>query len=363
MAREDVPVIASMFQRILRRDRRAASPDLIAYLSKLFLDPPNRDPDIASLVHLRADGSVSGFMGVLPMRMAFEGRPLRAAIGGSFMVEDHEDDPYAGARLLRAFQNGPQDLSLTETANDVSTTMWRKLRGTILPDYSLEWLRVIRPTAFVSEMAAGVFGPLRLISPLARPIDALLGRIAPGAGWAHLPAAALGGKALPSSDADAETAAALFRRFVELHALHPDWPEADLQRMVAESGRKANYGGMVRRQVLARNGTPVGLFLYYGDRARIGRVIQVLALPGQEGAVIDSMLADACERGLVALRGRSQPALLDAMLGRRFAFVHASSSIVHARDQSLIAPFRAGQAFFNGFAGESWSRLLGDRFD
>ncbi len=363
MAPEDVPAIASMFQRILRKDRHAPSPALTAYLTRLFLDPPNRDPHIASLVHLRADGSVSGFMGVLPMPMVFEGRRLQAAIGGSFMVEGYEDDPYAGARLLRAFQNGPQDLSLTETANDVSTAMWRKLRGVILPDYSLEWLRVIRPAAFTVEMAAKAVGAARLVSPLARPVDALIRRAAPHAGWAHLPATALRGKVLPSADADDETSATLFQRFVQSHRLRPDWPEAELQRMIAESGRKANYGGMVRRQVSSRSGTPVGMFLYYGDRARIGRVIQILALPGQEGAVIDSMLADACERGLVALRGRTQPALLDAMLGRRFAFVHAASSIVHARDQSLIEPFRTGQAFFNGFAGESWSRLLGDRFD
>jgi hypothetical protein len=44
-------------------------------------------------------------------------------------------------------------------------------------------------------------------------------------------------------------------------------------------------------------------------------------------------------------------------------FLHASSSIVHARDPDLLAPFVAGKAFFNGFAGESWSRLIGDRFD
>jgi hypothetical protein len=51
------------------------------------------------------------------------------------------------------------------------------------------------------------------------------------------------------------------------------------------------------------------------------------------------------------------------MLGRRFMFLHASSSIVHTRDPVLLEPFVAGKALFNGFAGESWSRLIGDRFD
>ncbi len=91
--------------------------------------------------------------------------------------------------------------------------------------------------------------------------------------------------------------------------------------------------------------------------------MQILASPGQEGAVIDRMLDHAARRGLVALRGRTQPALLDAMLGRRFAFLHASSSIVHARDTALMEFFGSGKAFFNGFAGESWARLIGDSFD
>jgi hypothetical protein len=133
--------------------------------------------------------------------------------------------------------------------------------------------------------------------------------------------------------------------------------------MLADAHRKANYGAMVRRKVVGRDGRTLGLFIYYGDTGRIGRVLQLLFQPGQAGAVIDSMLADAAGRGLAALRGRSMPALLEAMLGRRCVFLHASSSIVHARDTALLEPFVSGKAFFNGFAGESWSRLIGDRFD
>jgi len=137
----------------------------------------------------------------------------------------------------------------------------------------------------------------------------------------------------------------------------------NVARMVADARRKENYGGMVRRRVISRDGRVLGAFLYYGDPGGIGRVVQILFQPGRADIVIDAMLADANERGLTALRGRAMPALLEAMIGRRFMFLHASSSIVHARDPELIKPFVSGQAFFNGFAGESWSRLIGDRFD
>lgn len=362
LGRADLPTVAELFQRILRKTREPVTPSLIAYLGELFLDGPDHDPDIVSCVHVRDDGTVSGFIGALPMPMLIDGKARRGAICGTLMVDGYADDPFAGARLMRAFLAGPQDISLTETANDISTAMWRKLRATVLPDHSLEWLRIIRPAGFVTEMAANKFGAARLLSPLARPVDALLRRGQPDPRWTNVPTAMAAGS-LDSVDADDAMTVDLFQKFTTDFAAKPDWRPESLSRMVAESRGKAIYGGMVRRVVTARGGRPVGMFLYYGDPGRIGRVVQILFAPGQAGAVLDSMLAHAGERGMVALRGRTQPALLEAMLGRRFAFLHASSSIVHARDPAVLQPFLAGKAFFNGFAGESWSRLIGDRFD
>lgn len=352
-----------MFHRILRKQRGNAPRGLQDYLLHLFTDPPCSVDGIHSLVHLRGNGAVNGFMGVLPMRFKHGDRSLKAAIGGSFMVDGHEEDPYAGARLLRAFQSGPQDLCLTETANDVSTGMWRRLRGTILPDYSLEWLRILRPAAFLAEMAANAFAPAAIVKPLMRPVDAILRRGSTEPQWSHVSDCQFTGKTLATADVDDEETVALFQKFTSAHALHPQWEKAELHRMVSESCRKANYGPMVRRKVLSHAGKPIGLFLLYGKSRGIGRVVQILSVPGHEGPVIDAMLAEATERKMAALRGRSQPGLLNAMLGRRFAFVHAASSIVYARDRTLLEPFVTGNAFFNGFAGESWTRLLGDRFD
>lgn len=362
LRQEDVAAVAGLFQRILRKTHQPATPALKAYLSTLFLDGPDLDPEIGSHVHVGEDGRVSGFVGVMPLSMQAEGRSVRAAVCGSLMVDNHAEDPFAGARLMRAFLSGPQDISLTETANDVATTMWRKLRATVLPGHSLEWLRVIRPAGFAMEMAAGAASAARLLSPLARPLDAFLRRGKPELRWSTVTAAAPD-NVVSTIDADDDTTIDLLQKLTAGFAVRPHWQPDSLRRMVAESRSKAGYGEMVRQMVTTRDGRPIGLFLYYGDPGRIGRVLQILAAPGQTGAVIDTMLAHAAERGMVALRGRTQPALLDAMLGRRFVFLHASASIVHARDATLLEPFLAGKAFFNGFAGESWSRLIGDRFD
>ena len=363
-AAADIPVVADMFQRILRKSDRPAAPSLKAYLGELFLDPPDFDPAIVSLVHERTDGSVSGFLGVLPQPMELDGVGLRAAICGTLMVDNHAEDPFAGARLLRAFLAGPQDLSLTETANDVSTAMWRKLRATVLPDYSLEWLRVIRPAGFAAALAANRLGMAGMLAAVASPIDALLHRrTAPtGQSWSHISPSDTK-TSLKDEEAGEERLFELFPALTEHFTLRPQWSTETLRARLSHARRKANYGGCVRRVVTTRDGRAVGLFIYYGDKGGIGRTVQILAAPGHEGAVVDRMIDHAAGRGLVALRGRTQPALLDAMLGRRIAFLHASSSIMHARDPAVAEIFHSGKAFFNGFAGESWARLIGDSFE
>lgn len=359
----DLPAVAGMFRAVLRKNNVPAMPSLPAYLKALFLDAPDFDPDLASKVHVRSDGRVSGFMGVLPLRMELNGESLRAAICGTFMVEAHDEDPFAGARLLREVLSGPQDLSFSETSNDISTTMWRKMRATAFAPYSLEWVRIMRPASFLLEAGANRIAALRLFKPLASPFDRLAGRGRTDQTWSHY--APLAGKADAFTDTEGSEAeiAALIPSLLASFALRPQWHPQQLEGMLVHARNKAVHGERVLRIVRAGSGKPVGLFIYYGDPGRIGRVVQIMAIPGQEGTVIDRLLKHANERGMVAMRGRTQPALLQAMLGQKFAFVHASSTVVHSRRPDLIETVNSGHAFLNGFAGEGWTRLIGDRFD
>ncbi|NUS69358.1 MAG: hypothetical protein HOQ41_13455, partial [Ensifer adhaerens] len=127
--------------------------------------------------------------------------------------------------------------------------------------------------------------------------------------------------------------------------------------------RKPEQGELAYALVTARTGAVVGAFAYYAKAGEIGRVLQILARPGQAGPVIDCLVDEASRRGLAGLRGRTQPALMEAMLGRRIAFVHVASTVVHSRDQTIVEACRDGQGFFNGISGEHWSRLIGGSFD
>jgi hypothetical protein len=360
----DAEAVASLFQRMLRKLRAPAPAALTAYIRDFYLETPERGDGIASLVHVDDTGRISGFVGVHALPMILDGRPLRAAVCGSLMADGRDRDPMAGARLLKAFVDGPQDLSFSETANAVSTRLWTRLRGVVLPQYSLDWVRVIRPAGFAIELAAGRAGSLRLLKPAAAAFDGLLRRsLKPGDRRWAVARESEPAKAARASEIDGADFASLLEPLTQQFALRPAWSDMPLDKMLADAAARPDLGDLVFSRVETPNGAVTGAFAYHARAGRIGRVLQVLARPGQAGAVLDSLVDDAARRGLCGLRGRTQPALLEAMLTRKLAFVPVASSVVHARDAGILHALKTQQAFLNGLAGENWSRLIGGRFD
>ncbi len=362
---EDIESVARLFQTIFRTPALAPPPALNAYLRWLYLEMPGCDREIRPLVHVDDAGAITGFVGVNVLPMRYGDRTLRAAVCGSLMVKDRETDPMAGARLLKAFLAGPQDISFSETASEVSTRMWVGLRGVVLPSYSLDWLRIVRPASFLADLAGERLKPLRLAAPLARSFDRFFrGRMAPGSlRWSGVPGVWPVQGGLSVLPVDRTQFAGLVEPLTRHHALRPDWAEGQLEAVLADAENKPAHGEPVFCQVTAPSGAPVGAFLYHLKPNGIARVLEILARPGQAGAVIDCLTGDAASRGAVALRGRTRPALLEAMLGRRIAFTHLASTVVHSRDAALVKACRDGEVFFNGISGEHWSRLIGGSFD
>ncbi|OHV79747.1 hypothetical protein [Ensifer sp. LCM 4579] len=362
---EDIPAVAGLFQKIFRNSDDTPPQALTAYLRHLYLEAPDSDPEIAPLVHVNDAGRVSGFVGVNALPMRHNGRSLRAAICGSLMVEDRDSDPMAGARLLKAFLAGPQDLSFSETASEISTQMWTRLRGLVLPQYSLDWVRVIRPAAFTLELVTRRLRLARSLAPLARAFDGRYrGKMTRGdLRWSAVPAEASTKGTLQVADIDRESFAELFPLLTRQFAVQPAWTGAQFAHILADATEKPDYGDAHFAVVKARTGAPVGAFFYHMRPGGIARVLQVLALPGQAGLVLDCLIDHAAARGAAAVNGRTQPALLEAMMGRRIGFVHAASTVIHTRDEQLLEAFRHSQGFINGLAGEHWSRLIGGRFE
>jgi hypothetical protein len=355
---DDIPAVARMFQRAFRDATRPPPPALEAYLRELLFEHPWRDPETASRVCLGPDGRVCGFIGVLPMRMSFHGQPVRAALASSLVVDDPAAHPMAGARLLRSYFSGPQQLCVSETSNPVAQGMWERSGGHPLAEYSMEWLRPLLWAGLGVALLEELAPRAKILRPAAAPVDRALARLAPALAW---PAPAT---PRHCSDADVDDEALLehIPQLCEHYALRPDWDRTSLAFFLRHAARKDRHGEFFRRMVYDRKGVPVGCYLYYGRPRGIAWVLQILARPEAVEAVVASLLAHAEAHGSVAVRGRTQPQLLDALLRHRCLFFQRASTTVYSKNADLMSAMRAGEALIIGLAGEGWTRLIGEKF-
>lgn len=356
--RDDVPAIAEMFARVFMKNRGGAGAGLYLYLEDLLFSASGTDGEPRSRVFVDSTDRVRGFIGVWPRRMVLGGRTIEAAAAGSLMVDRPEEHPTAGARLLRSFLSGPQDLSFSETANAISQRMWEKVGGERLPVASLDWLRVLRPAGFSVATASRGFRPIWMMRPLAAGVDRLIeaARINP-----FLPPM----KPAGFDDADATTAEILelVPELSRAYQLRPDWHAPELALLLSHAQTKERYGALQRRIVYAqRTGKPVACYLYYARRGDTARVLQVIALPETTGAALDSLFHHAVSLGCVGVRGRSDPALLDALVSRQCVLYPGAAMVIHARDKALLDEVRRSRTLLSGLAGESWNRLIGGSF-
>lgn len=353
--REDMPHVAQLFQTIFRRLPGPAPASLQQYLPELFFDAPWHDPELPSLVYIRPDGAVRGFVGVIPLHMSLGDKPVRAALASSIMVESPKDDPFAGARLLRAFLNGPQDLSFSDDANHTSVVMWKKLGGQSLPAESLEWLRVLRPAGFALSMARARIPLLALAHPVCRAIDGTAARFARNP-FRLQPQATMRTVEVDLNDASLVDC---LRGFAGAYSLRPAWEKESLQWLLNHAAKNRRHGSLVGVAVYGKGTLPLGCYLYYSRPHGVARVLQFMASPDSAGPVLDSLLEHAYRNQCVGVRGRAQGRYLDGLFSRDCIFLNRGSVVVHSRHAELVEAARSGDALMTGLAGEAWTRIAG----
>lgn len=354
---DDLAVAAALFSRVLRKGENCNLVTLESYLRGLFFEHPWRDPQLMPRVSVSATGAVTGFLGVLPLRMTHRGKAIRAALASALMVDNPQQDPLAGARLLRSFLGGPQDLSLSEHSNALTTRMWLRLGGSTAAAYGMDWVRILRPAQAGIALAKAPPWLARLSRPVGFAVDTLLGT----GQWRPF--------RLEQEDArttraavDTGQMAALAAQFAAGYELAPAWNETSLRWFLEHAERKEAFGSLTGRVVTGRNAAPIGCYLYYGRPGGMAFVLQIFSAPGNAAAVVKSLLADAHDLGCSAVRGRSQPDLLDALLQSGCVFKQGMSLTVHSRHEPLLAAIHAGDALVTGLAGETWSRMNGGQF-
>jgi hypothetical protein len=356
----DIEGVARLFQLTFRagsKSRTATSASLNACLEQSFFQHPWAAPGISSKVAVGPDGHVSGFIGVLPARLDLDGRQVLAAFAGSMMVENPKADPLAGARLLRAFLAGPQDISLTETANSTALGMWQKLGHPLDPGYSFNWMKVLKPVSTGMQLVERSVAAARVLRPLGRIADRAVSLI-------RRPSFTGGeGRRLEFRDVTKQEFGKALLLLKDAYTLRPSWDADTLGWFLDQAEQKRNFGYPKWRVANGPDDRPVAAYAYFAKADGIGWVLQAVSAPARAADLVDDLFAHAHAYGCASVRGAAHPWLIPSLMQKRAIFMGRAFYVAHARDKSLLEPVRAGQALISGLAGESWMRLIGDRFD
>jgi hypothetical protein len=334
------------------------------YFREVFLDHRLASDEGASLVDEDEAGAIVGFIGGVPRRMLFRGRPIRAVVATQLMVDPGRRRGLAAFELLRALFAGPQELTFCDGANERSQTVWQRSGGEVVPLYSLTFLRVLRPAGYLRHRVAraGRERVARVAAPLCRAADAIAGSLTTLDRAAAL-GVPLGRPRARLVDDDFSCAAvrAILDDTAPAPSLRPSYDDASLRWLLDQAARTRGHGVLRQRVCRDASGDAVGYYVYY---ARPGGVAQVLQIGGKSsviGDVLASLFADAYAAGSLAVAGQIEPRWL-----REITDAHTTLScpslgvLAHARDREITAALQRGDSLLSRLDGEWWLRFAAD---
>jgi hypothetical protein len=349
LERDDLEQVTSLYEHVARSGSRTPPARMADYFAETFFDHPWADPEVPSLVHVETDGKITGFLGSSVRRFEFDGRPVRVGVSGQLVTEPEARGRAPGAFLMRAYMQGAQDLTLTDTASDLVRRIWEGVGGETFHLACVGWVRVFRPWQFASGFRgrAERFGAPGAARPLLAGLDAASTRLLGRALRPQSPAAA-GRKVAPQQLVEhLPSATAGFRLRPAYDFTYLEW----LLRQVASVTAR----GELRVRLVAANGTVRGWYVYYLQPGGISQLLQLAAEERAVGEVLDDLFHDAHAAGAAGVQGRVEPHLREALAQRRSLF-HRSGylSLVHAADPELLHAVHSGRALLTRLDGEWW---------
>jgi hypothetical protein len=359
----DIEQVSDLHQRIFDDSNNPAPQKLTPELRRSYADyfeevyfwNPWRDESLPSLVCEEGGGKITGFLGVLPRRMSLDGRSISVALSSQFIVDPKSRASGAGVRLQKTFLTGPQDLSLTDEANNTSRKLWEGLGGSTALLYSIHWTRLLRPSRFVVSRFAGHGLLSRLGSAsksLCNLVDSALARKAPHRFRQTEPD-------VSAEELDVDTLLGCLAEFSNTRSLWPEYDDYSLKWLLDIIARKKHRGAL--RKLVIRNprGEIIGWYLYYLSSGGVSNVVQLMAKKNSINVVLEHLFCDAWRRGAVAVSGRLDPRFMQAFSDKHCHFnCGAPWMLINSHNPDILRAFHCGDALLSGLEGEMCMRFM-----
>jgi len=256
----------------------------------------------------------------------------------------------AGALLLRRLLSGPQELTWSDTANDVVMRMWSLFGGYADHSRACDWMLALRPGRWGAEV----------LSSLVRRRDAGRGLLPVKAMPFHGAGRRLVPRAFPPPERDVTGEPAGVAAIVE-HTpaftgrgrLGPDHDAEHLEHLFA---LVEGTMGPLERRLVSREGRPIGWYARVDRPDGGSRVLHLAALDANLDAVVGEVVQHARNLGRLVLSGRLEPHLADPLRRRLAVLGIARRPVLHTRDEEVRGLLGSGSAVITQLDGE-WYEL------
>jgi hypothetical protein len=349
----DIPPVADLIWKVLHERQGPAPSSLQVHLRELFLANPWLDEGIVSRVFENTQGRILGFFGAVPRRMTIQGETIRLAFGSNLVVDPEGRASVTAMQLVRAFLKGTQDVSITDSANEMSRPLLKSLGFNIVPVYSLMWTRPLRPMQYGFHTMSRLkkTSAMATLKSIMRPVsgvgDALATRLS-------VSPFRQSRSTVSDQELDTET---MLQCLTTIPAKHWIVPEYTLQSLnwVLDFVAKRKVFGELRKACVRDKDRVVGWYVYSLASTGIGEVYQIGAESASVGKVLDHLFHDAWKHGLIGLQGRMEPQFMQELTTKScFFFRNGSWTLMQSSKPNLVALLQSGTAFFSRFDGE-WS--------
>jgi hypothetical protein len=355
--RSDVAVVADMISKILHERKGPTPPSLQNHLDELFLQNPWVESDIPSYVFEDSQGRLVGFFGILPRRMSLQGKRVRLAFGSNFVVDPKSRSSMAAIQLIRAFMKGPQDISITDSANESSRQMLRSLGFKVSPIYSQIWARPLQPFRYALHGAARLKknNAIARLSSLVSPISALFDSAATSISASPFHHSKL---TTTAEEASPEVILQCLGTIPGKNWLLPEYTIESLRWVLDFIEKRNAYGTIVKKAVRNQDGKLIGWYVFGIGEGKIGDVLQIGTEALSAKLVVNHLFQDASHQGLMGLHGRMEPQFMDELSRGACIFVRQGSwTLLHTKNLELVEPLLTGNAFFSRLEGEGAMRF------
>jgi RimJ/RimL family protein N-acetyltransferase len=354
---DDIPQVADLYWAVMRERRGPAPPAVRSFFQELYFTNPWMDSSLPSLAY-DEKGKIVGFLGVVPRKMSVRGRSIRVAFGGGFMVDPKFRSTLAGLHLLNAYLAGGQDVSQTDSANDISRALLLRLGFTTILPFSVHWVRPLRPARYAAYVMSQLSRSALSTSlefatrPFCSAMDGIASRLSSSP-------FRLTESRLQGAELDVETLLGCMSEFRSGYSLWPEYDLHSLNWLLTYMERMKAHGDL--RKVVLRDDArrTFGWYIYYRDPGAIGEVVQIGGPRQFTKAVLDHLFYDAWSHGVIGLHGVVDRRLMDDFSEKNCLFTcRGGWTVAHSRNPELLALLNSGDAFLSRLDGE-WCLAFG----